>query len=142
LLVVELKLEDSMPIGNAARLLIADDDLNLLDAYVLFFNEHGYQTRTAGDGVEALAQYCAWRPDAVVLDIQMPRMNGRAVAREIRRLQPAHSPLLVAVTSLSSLFEQVESSQSGFDYHLVKPVALPVLLATITSRRAWRASDA
>lgn len=131
-----------MPIGNAARLLIADDDLNLLDAYVLFFNEHGYQTRTAGNGVEALAEYSAWRPGAVVLDIQMPRMNGRTVAREIRRLQPIHSPLLVAVTSLSSSSERAESSQSGFDYHLVKPVALPVLLATITSRLSWRASNA
>lgn len=126
-----------MSTGNAARLLVADDDPNLLDAYALFFNAHGYETRTARDGVQALAEYCAWRPGAVVLDMQMPRMDGRAVAREIRRLHPAPSPLLVAVTALASPSERAESIRSGFDYHLVKPVKLTVLLAAIgrASRR-------
>ena len=81
--------------------------------------------------MDALAEYRAWRPGAVVLDIQMPRMDGRAVAREIRRLQPKPSPLLVAVTSLASPFERAESIRSGFDYHLAKPIELPALLTTI-----------
>ena len=86
----------------------------MLDAYALF-DAHDYDTLTARDGVEALAAYCAWRPRAVVLDIQMPRMDGRAVAMKIPRLQPAPYPLLVAVTSLSSPSERAESIQSGFD---------------------------
>ena len=59
-----------MPTENAARMLIADDDPNLLDAYVLFFSAQGYDIQTAGDGVEALDAYRAWRPGVVVLDIQ------------------------------------------------------------------------
>jgi DNA-binding response OmpR family regulator len=82
---------------NAARLLIADDDPNILAAYVLFFADHGYDIRTAGDGVIALAEYRAWSPAIVVLDIQMADLDGRAVAREIRRLQSKPFPLLVAV---------------------------------------------
>jgi CheY-like chemotaxis protein len=120
-----------MPTGNAARILIADDDPNLLDAYVLFFNAQGYDVQTAGDGVEALDAYRASRPSVVVLDIQMPRMDGRAVAREIRRLQSTPFPLLVAATSLVSSVEQAESLRSGFDHHFVKPIKLPLLLTTI-----------
>ncbi|SAK75548.1 response regulator [Caballeronia calidae] len=120
-----------MATGNASRVLIADDDPNLLDAYALFLDAHGYDTRTARDGVEALATYSAWRPDVVVLDIQMPGMDGRAVAREIRRLQATPSPLLVAVTGLVSVSERAESLRSGFDCHLAKPVMLPALLATV-----------
>ncbi|KAA1007786.1 response regulator [Paraburkholderia panacisoli] len=120
---------------NAVRMLIADDDPNILAAYVLFFADHGYDIRTAGDGAGALAQYRAWRPAIVVLDIQMPAMDGRAVAREIRRQQSKPFPLLVAVTALSSPSEQAESIRSGFDYHFVKPADLLVVVAAIAATR-------
>ncbi|AXF06291.1 response regulator [Paraburkholderia hospita] len=123
-----------MTTPNAVRLLIADDDPNVLAAYALFFDVHGYETRTTGDGADALAEYCAWRPDAVVLDVQMPAMDGRAVAREIRRLQSAPLPLLVAITALASPSEQAESIRSGFDHHFVKPADLPAVLAAIAAR--------
>ncbi|CAB3761310.1 response regulator [Paraburkholderia solisilvae] len=122
-----------MPTRSAARLLIADDDPNLLAAYVLFFEAQGYQTRATGDGAHALAEYSAWRPNAVVLDVQMPGMDGRAVAREIRHLQSAPAPLLVAITALTSLAEQDESLRAGFNHHFVKPADLPVILAAIAN---------
>ncbi|WP_455286868.1 response regulator [Cupriavidus necator] len=131
-----------MPTRNAVRLLIADDDPNALAAYELFFDAHGYETRTTGDGADALVEYYAWRPDAVVLDIQMPGLDGRAVAREIRRLQSAPAPLLVAVTALTSPSEQAESIRSGFDHHFVKPADLPAVLAAIAARVGPGATDA
>lgn len=130
-----------MPTPDAARLLIADDDPNVLAAYALFFDAHGYETRTTGDGADALTEYCAWRPEAVVLDIQMPGMDGRAVARAIRRLQSAPAPLLVAVTALTSSSEQAESIRSGFDHHFPKPADLPAVLAAIAARIRPRAAD-
>lgn len=114
------------------RLLIADDDANVLSAYVLFFETYGYEIRTAGDGSEALIQYCAWHPHAVVLDIEMPGMDGRAVAKEIRRLHPRLAILLVAVTSLSLPSERAASIRAGFNHHLVKPVKLPLLGARLS----------
>ncbi|TDN57738.1 response regulator [Paraburkholderia sp. BL10I2N1] len=123
-----------MSTSETARLLIADDDPNVLAAYVLFFEAHGYDIRTVGDGVAALVEYCAWHPEAVVLDIDMPRLDGRAVAREIRRIKAQPAPLLVAVTALASQVEQVESIRSGFDHHFVKPAPLPVILTVIASR--------
>jgi CheY-like chemotaxis protein len=127
--------------ANAVRLLIADDDPNVLAAYALFFDAHGYETRVAGDGADALVEWRAWRPDVVVLDIQMPHMDGHAVAREIRRLQSAVLPLLVAITGLSAPSDRAESMKSGFDYHFAKPANLPTVLATITSRVRPGAAD-
>jgi CheY-like chemotaxis protein len=122
-----------MPFANRQRVLIADDDADTLAAYAMFFEAHGFNTRAAEDGADALAVYCSWHPDVVVLDIQMPVLDGREVAREIRRLQAQPAPLLVAVTSLSSPSEAAESIRSGFDHHLVKPAPLPVILAAIMS---------
>jgi CheY-like chemotaxis protein len=123
-----------MSTANAGHLLIADDDPNLVAAYVLFFDACGYTIQTAGDGVGALAAYCAWRPDVVMLDIQMPRMDGRAVAREIRRMSVVPWPLLLAVTALCAPSERAESLRAGFDHHFVKPAELPVILAAMASR--------
>jgi CheY-like chemotaxis protein len=123
-----------MSTANAGHLLIADDDPNLVAAYVLFFDACGYTIQTAGDGVGALAAYCAWRPDVVMLDIQMPRMDGRAVAKEIRRMGVLPRPLLLAVTGIRASSERAESFKAGFDHHFVKPAQLPVILAAIASR--------
>lgn len=129
-----------MNIANVGRLLIVDDDPHLLDAYTLFFEAHDYEIRTARDGIDALAAYSEWRPETVVLDIQMPRLDGRAVAREIRRLKARPAPLLVAVTALSSLSDRAESIRSGFDHLFVKPAELPAILVAIAARP--RHSDA
>ena len=123
-----------MSTAKAERLLIADDDPNLLEAYVLFFEAYGYAIQTATDGPGALAMYCVWRPDVVMLDIQMPRMDGRAVAREIRRMNVVSSPLLLAVSALCAPSERAESLNAGFDDHFVKPAQLPAILAAMASR--------
>jgi CheY-like chemotaxis protein len=130
-----------MPTKSAARVLIADDDPNTLAAYVTFFDAQGYQTRARGDGAHALAEYIAWRPHAVVLDIQMPGMDGRRVAREIRYLQFTPCPLLVAVTALTSPAEQAESWNAGFNHHFAKPADLPIILAAIAAHISPTATD-
>lgn len=84
-----------MTFGEAERLLVADDDAELLAAYVLYFESHGYAIKTAADGIAALALYRVWGPVAVILDVQMPRLDGRSVAREIRRHGASPAPLLI-----------------------------------------------
>ncbi|MFM0293041.1 response regulator [Paraburkholderia sp. RL17-383-BIF-A] len=119
---------------RATRLLIADDDANLLAAYVLFFSAHGFDIRTARNGLDALAQYCAWHPEAALLDVEMPRLDGRAVARRIRYVGDVPAPMLVAVTGLERDEEKSESLRSGFNHHFVKPVPMPVILAALNGR--------
>ena len=97
----------------------------------LFFYEYGFDIRMPSNGADALAEYRAWHPAVVMLDIEMPRLDGRAVAREIRCVRAIPAPLLVAVTGLATPSEWAESMRSGFDYYFVKPVLLPVVLAAI-----------
>ncbi|MEZ0604356.1 response regulator [Paraburkholderia sp. IW21] len=120
---------------EAARLLIADDDPNLLAAYVLYFTAHGFDIRTACNGLDAVAQYCAWHPAAALLDIEMPRLDGRAVARRIRYEADSPAPTLVAVTGLARDEEKNESLRSGFNHHFVKPVPMAMILAVLTGGR-------
>lgn len=120
---------------EAERLLIADDDPNLLAAYVLYFTAHGFDIRTACNGLDALAQYCAWHPAAALLDIEMPRLDGRAVARRIRYEADSPAPTLVAVTGLARAEEKNESLRSGFNHHFVKPVPMAIILAVLTGGR-------
>jgi CheY-like chemotaxis protein len=122
------------------RLLI-DGESNLLTAYVLFFEAYGYEIRTAADGVDAFAEYRAWRPEVVLLDIQMPRLHGLAVARKIRKLAARPVPLLVAVSALSAPSACVDSIQSGVDRHSLNLAQLPVILGGVASwQRARHAS--
>lgn len=120
-----------MSIAAGARLLIADDDADMLAGYALFFCDRGFEIRTARNGADAFAEYCIWYPAAVLLDIEMPHLDGRAVAIAIRRVQARPAPLLVAVSGLSLPFERAESMRAGFDHHFVKPVLLPIILAAI-----------
>lgn len=120
-----------MPPANTARLLIADDDQEMLAVYAAFFCNQGFDVRTAATGADAFAEYCAWYPAAVLLDIEMPRLGGREVARAIRLIRKVPAPVLVAVTGLMSQSERDESMRAGFDHYLVKPVLMPIILAAI-----------
>lgn len=120
-----------MPTHYPARLLIADDDAELLAAYALYFSAQGFDIRIARNGLDALAEYCAWHPGAAVLDVEMPRLDGRAVARRIRYVADTPAPTLVAVSGLDRAEERNESLRSGFNHHFVKPVPLPVILAAL-----------
>jgi len=122
---------------NRERLLIADDDANLLASYVAFFNAFNFEVRTATDGQDALGLNRAWHPLIVMLDIQMPRLDGREVARKIRERDNGEAPLLMAISGLSGADELAQSIDSGFDHHFVKPAQLPILLASMT---AWQSA--
>jgi CheY-like chemotaxis protein len=121
---------------NAARLLIADDDPEMLAASAVFFRNQGFDIRTASNGADALTEYCAWYPAAVLLDIEMPVLDGRRVARSIRLVRAVPIPVLVAVSGLMSQSERDESMSAGFDYYFVKPAPMPLILAAINLRLA------
>jgi CheY-like chemotaxis protein len=89
--------------------------------------------RTAYDGLAALEAVEEFEPDAVVLDIGLPRLNGYDAARRIRA-QPRPKPLLlVALTGYGHEDNRIQAQAAGFDHHLVKPVDLDILQQLLTS---------
>ena len=128
--------------GNSRRILIADDNEDAADSLAMMLSMMGNETRTAPDGLAALAVGAAFAPEIVLLDIGMPKLNGYDAARRIRGEPWGERLILVALTGRSQDEDRRLSHEAGFDFHLVKPVepaALEKLLAIVPSTRDSRA---
>ena len=115
--------------GRAPKILVVDDEPEVRDAVRDGLDVEGYDVRTARDGSTALAAVGEWEPDALVLDVMMPGLDGLAVCRRLRALGD-RTPVLV-LTALDSVSERVDGLDAGADDYLVKPFALDELVARI-----------
>ncbi|MEU2433478.1 MULTISPECIES: response regulator transcription factor [unclassified Streptomyces] len=115
--------------GEGDRILIVDDEPAVREALQRSLAFEGYATEVAVDGVEALAKVESYAPDLVVLDIQMPRMDGLTAARRIRS---AGSTLpILMLTARDTVGDRVTGLDAGADDYLVKPFELDELFARI-----------
>jgi two-component system response regulator MprA len=111
-------------------ILVADDDHKITDMLRRTLLYEGYTVVTASDGQEALDQAQAHRPDLVVLDWMMPKIDGIEVARRLRAVDK--TPILM-LTARDAIEDRVEGLDGGADDYLVKPFAPAELLARIRS---------
>jgi PAS domain S-box-containing protein len=120
------------------RVLVADDNRDAAASLSTLLAILGYETRTAGDGAEAVTAAEEFRPAVALLDIGMPKTNGYEVARHIRRQSWGKEIVLMAVTGWGQAEDRRRTLEAGFDHHLVKPVdpdVLAHLLATLPGKR-------
>jgi CheY-like chemotaxis protein len=113
------------------RVLVVDDNADSAESLSLLLELMGHTVRTAHDGEEALEQAETFRPELVLMDIGMPRMDGYEAARRIREALGA-SVVLVALTGWGQDEDKRRSHDAGFNYHLTKPPdpeALEALIA-------------
>jgi two-component system response regulator MprA len=127
---------------QSMRILLVDDDPGICDSLDRALRREGYAVSIARDGEAALAAVAADPPDAMVLDVAMPKLDGLSVCRRLRAEGNA-VPILV-LTARHSLGDRVAGLDAGADDYLVKPFALEELLARLRSimRRAAPAQDA
>ena len=111
------------------RVLLVDDDPGILLSVRRALEFEGYTVPTASDGVAALAAIAADRPDVVVLDVTMPRLDGLSVCRDLRA-RGDKTPVLV-LTARHAVADRVAGLDAGADDYLVKPFALEELLARV-----------
>ncbi|MGW6651366.1 transcriptional regulator [Streptomyces sp. CB02130] len=124
------------------RILIVDDEPAVREALGRSLAFEGYGTQVAVDGYDALAMAEAYAPDLIVLDIQMPRMDGLTAARRIRATGST-TPILM-LTARDTVGDRVTGLDAGADDYLVKPFELDELFARIRAllRRSSYASAA
>jgi PAS domain S-box-containing protein len=113
--------------GRPRRILIVDDNRDAAQALRLLLEGDGHEVRTADDGASGLELARADRPDVVLLDIGLPKMDGYEIARRIRGDAALEGTLLIAVTGYGQMHDRARASASGFHHHLVKPVAFAAL---------------
>ena len=114
---------------TAGRLLLVEDDRGVRESLARALQFEGYTVDTAPDGLEALDRITNDPPDAVVLDVMMPKLDGLEVARRLRKRGVA-LPILM-LTARHEVTDRVAGLDAGADDYLVKPFALDELLARV-----------
>ena len=115
------------------KVLIADDEPDILEILKYNLVNEGYQVYTAKDGDEALEKAKMAQPDLIVLDIMMPKKNGVEVC-ELLRIQPAfRHTLILFLTALSDEGTQIKGLETGADDYINKPISPKVFLSKVNS---------
>ncbi len=116
-----------------ARILVVDDNQDAADSLGLLLEAIGAEVRVVYAGAQGLLALAEFRPDAVLLDLGMPGMDGFETARRLRLSPEGRAAKLVALTGWGQEEDRRRTREAGFDHHLVKPVGLEELQALL----AW-----
>lgn len=125
------------------KVLIVDDEQDILEIIKYNLTKEGYETYTAKDGNEALDKAAQVKPDLIILDVMMPKKTGVEVC-EILRSQPAfHDTLIIFLTALSDEASQVKGLEMGADDYVNKPISPKVLISRVNAifRRVHKEED-
>jgi PAS domain S-box-containing protein len=124
---------------SSLRILIVDDNRDAADSLVMLLQLLGNATRMAYDGQQGVNVAGEFRPDVILLDIGLPKLDGYEACRRIREQSWGKKAVLVAVTGWGQEQDRRRSHEAGFDHHMVKPVDphdLMKLLATLQQSKA------
>ncbi len=123
------------------HILVVDDDQAVRDSLARGLQYSGYEVSTASDGVEALARLSAVRPDAVVMDVMMPRLDGLETTRMLR--STGNDVPILVLTARDAVGDRVDGLDAGGDDYMAKPFALDELLARLRAlvRRAGTVNE-
>ena len=119
------------------RLVLVEDNLDASKMMAYLLEDTGYEVSLAHDGARGLELIRKNRPDAAIVDLGLPELNGYELARAVRSDSSFDSMFLIALTGYGQPADRAKSSEAGFDEHLVKPVdptALNALLAGLPAR--------
>lgn len=114
--------------GSKGKLLIIDDDDKLVEAVERYLNKAGYETIAAADGVQGMQQMYSQRPDLIVLDVMLPRMDGWETCQRIREI--SNVPIIM-LTARGQETDRVMGLKLGADDYVAKPFSLKELEARV-----------
>jgi PAS domain S-box-containing protein len=123
---------ESKAAAARCKVLVVDDNEDTAMSLSMMLQITGHDARTAHDGLQAVAVAGSYRPDVVLLDIGLPKLNGYEVARRIREEPWGKGVRLIALTGWGQEEDKQRSKEAGFDFHLVKPVEPAALEELLT----------
>ena len=110
------------------KIMVVDDDVNIGELLRLYLEKEGYDTVVMTDGAAALEAFDTAKPDLILLDVMMPRLDGWQVCREIRK--KSQCPIIM-ITAKGELFDRVLGLELGADDYVVKPFEAKEVMARI-----------
>ena len=119
--------------GSAKKILIADDEPDILEIVSYNLNKEGYEIYTAKDGNEAIEKAKQLRPDLIILDIMMPKKTGVEVCRILRSQTLFEDTLIIFLTALSDEASQIKGLETGADDYVNKPISPKMLVSRVNA---------
>jgi two-component system, OmpR family, alkaline phosphatase synthesis response regulator PhoP len=122
------------------KVLIADDEPDIVEIISYNLIKEGYEIYTAKNGLEALDKITAIKPDLVILDIMMPKMNGVEVCQTLRARPEFNNTLIIFLTALSDEASQLRGFETGADDYVSKPISPKILVSRVNAlfRRVYK----
>lgn len=111
------------------QILVVDDDQAVRDSLERSLSYTGSEVQTAADGIEALAKLASYTPDAIVMDVMMPRLDGLETTKMLR--DSGNDVPILILTARDAVDDRVDGLDAGADDYMVKPFALDELLARL-----------
>ena len=128
--------------GGASRILVVDDLAASAETLMTLLEMEGFEVRVAHEGQDALRIAREFHPNVVLLDIGLPGMNGFEVAHGMRAQPESRDALLIALTGYGEAESRSRSAQAGFDFHMVKPADVNLLLSMLANPEEARKTAA
>lgn len=129
-------------IGSPQRVLVVDDNTDSADTLAALLQVNGHEVRLAHDGVAAVEAAEDFRPNVILLDIGLPKLDGYGACEQIRAQDWGKDLIIVALTGWGQEEDRRRSHKAGFDAHLVKPVSYGALLKLLSSRNKSKTVEA
>jgi DNA-binding response OmpR family regulator len=111
-----------------------EDHVDEANSLSILLRMAGCDTAIVHDGLAAVETAASWRPEAILLDIGLPRLDGHDACRRIRKQHGGKEIFIAAMTALGKDEDRLRSREAGFDAHLVKPVEPAILMKVLSSR--------
>jgi len=121
--------------GRTPRILVIDDDRLLCELVRTTFELEGFEVDTAYDVIEAERVLVESRPDAILLDIGLPGIDGYETARRLRAVPALSGAYFVALTGYGQEEDRRKAQEAGFDLHVVKPIRAEALMRLLSAHR-------
>lgn len=115
----------------AIRALVVDDETDILSLISIKLKKAGFEVVTARDGQEGLDKALAEKPDIMLVDVMMPRMDGYSVVSEVRQKLGSEAPIIILLTAKGQEADVVKGLTNGADDYIIKPFSPRELIARI-----------
>lgn len=127
--------------NEMARILIVDDEKPIATLLAQTFEQEGHMVASSHDGIDCMNKMATFRPDVVIMDIMMPKLDGVDTTKLIRRNQSYSDTIIVALSAKSDEKTRRNMKDSGADLFMRKPFAIAKLVARISHMLETRSSS-
>tara|TARA_B100001115_G_scaffold22024_1_gene16009 strand:+ start:78 stop:758 length:681 start_codon:yes stop_codon:yes gene_type:complete len=120
-------------VKESLKILVVDDDLDIIEILKYNLNNSGYSVKSANNGIKAIKKAKKFLPDIILMDVMMPEMSGIEACSEIRKIDQLSNTIIIFLSARSEDYTQISAYDAGADDYISKPVKPKILLKKISN---------